>query len=332
MGIIKMKVFLINPLFLLAVTATVVSSSSDNDEQQQCNGVPPQVDMVQYLGATLDYEVADRICCHNHRYAEPQGYLQQPQVALFDKFNPDEETIFYDVVCGLPLFIAPRGRSFADFQEESIHHGWPSFRPEEMISENVILHEDGRMESVCLTHLGHNLPESGVDRYCIDLVCIAGSPLTVSERNLTKQFPSLLLVDLEEEEKNKEESTEVAEFDSASTASETSTTTTTESVGSSSGIVTSDSLLEDPTGYVSSAEQNSGKVSHKKRNIIIGVVIGVLCLLGILSFLWYTHSSSGTKKNNKNNKDNNINKKDVENNNNDNDNDNDNDTSNEVEE
>merc|ERR1712028_202737 len=92
------------------------------------------------------------------------------------------------------------------------------------------------------------------------------------------------------------------------------TTKTTDSVGSSSGIVTSDSLLEDPTGYVSSAEQNSGKVSHKKRNIIIGVVIGVLCLLGIISFLWYTHSSSGTKKNNKKN---NSNKKDVENNNND---------------
>merc|ERR1719148_267248 len=185
------------------------------------------------------------------------------------------------------------------------------------------------MESVCLTHLGHNLPESGVDRYCIDLVCIAGSPLTVSEGNLTKQFPSLLLVDVEEEEKNKEESTELAESESASASDTTTTTTTTDSVGSSSGIVTSDSLLEDPTGYVSSAEQNSGKVSHKKRNIIIGVVIGVLCLLGIISFLWYTHSSSGTKKNNKNN---NSSKKDVENNNNDNDNDNDNDTSNEVEE
>merc|ERR1712161_86767 len=126
---------------------------------------------------------------------------------------------------------------------------------------------------------------------------------------------------------NKEESTELAESESASASdTTTTTTTTTDSAGSSSGIVTSDSLLEDPTGYVSSAEQNSGKVSHKKRNIIIGVVIGVLCLLGIISFLWYTHSSSGTKENNKNNKDNNSNKKDVENNNNDNDND-DNDTS-----
>merc|ERR1711982_4963 len=27
-------------------------------------------------------------------------------------------------------------------------------------------------------HLGHNLPSGGRDRYCIDLVCIAGEPLT----------------------------------------------------------------------------------------------------------------------------------------------------------
>merc|ERR1712194_378242 len=242
------------------------------------------------------------------------------------------ETIFYDVVCGLPLFIAPRGRSFADFQAESLHHGWPSFRPEEMISENVILHEDGRMESVCLTHLGHNLPESGVDRYCIDLVCIAGSPLTVSEGNLTKQFPSLLMVDGKEEEQNKEVSTESSESDSASTSDTATTTTATDSFGSvsGSGIVTSDSLLEDPNEYVSSAEQNSGKVSHKKRNIIIGVVIGVICLGIIISFLWYTNSSGASKNNKNKDKDNNSTHKDVENNNTINDNDND--TSNEVEE
>merc|ERR1712194_6972 len=111
----------------------------------------------------------------------------------------------------------------------------------------------------------------------------------------------------------------------------TATATATDSVGSVSGIVTSDSLLEDPNEYVSSAEQNSGKVSHKKRNIIIGVVIGVICLGIIILFLWYKNSSSGTRKNNKNkNKDNNSTHKDVENNNTINDNDND--TSNEVEE
>ena len=31
-----------------------------------------------------------------------------------------------------------------------------------------------------------------MDRYCIDLVCIAGSPLDAAESNLIQQFPSLL--------------------------------------------------------------------------------------------------------------------------------------------
>ena len=59
---------------------------------------------------------------------------------LFGKLDPDNETVFYDSVCGIPLFIAPRGRSFEEFKKESIKHGWPSFRPEEMVSENVIIH------------------------------------------------------------------------------------------------------------------------------------------------------------------------------------------------
>ena len=57
------------------------------------------------------------------------------------------------------------------------------------MSENVIIHNDGRMESVCKTHLGHNLPEGGVDRYCIDLVCMAGQPLSEDdERNEILQY------------------------------------------------------------------------------------------------------------------------------------------------
>jgi len=162
-----------------ALSTMVCSAAADN--QQQCHGLDPQPDLVNFLGATLDYEVADRICCHNHRFAEYKGYLAAPEVDLFGRLDPDVETIFYDSVCGIPLFIAPRGRTFEEFKEESLHHGWPSFRPEEIVSENVIIHDDGRMESRCLTHLGHNLPYGGVDRYCIDLVCIAGAPLSPEE-------------------------------------------------------------------------------------------------------------------------------------------------------
>lgn len=161
-----------NALFLLLFSPSTTIAASD-----QCDGGSPMDDIVDFLGATIDYELADRICCNNHVFAEPSGYQEEPQVMLFDRLDPNAETTFYDSVCGIPLFIAPRGRSFEDFKTESIHHGWPSFRPEETVTENVNILDGGRMESTCGTHLGHNLPDDDGDRYCIDLVCIAGSPL-----------------------------------------------------------------------------------------------------------------------------------------------------------
>mmetsp|Transcript_25474 Transcript_25474/g.51121 ORF Transcript_25474/g.51121 Transcript_25474/m.51121 type:complete len:268 (-) Transcript_25474:78-881(-) len=170
---------------ILLSAASAARAASDD----QCFDFTPMSSVSTYLGATLDYSVADRICCHNHKFAEYRGYLAAPEVDFFGRLDPLVETVFYDSVCGLPLFIAPRGRTFDDFKKESLKHGWPSFRPEEMISENVIIHDDGRMESVCATHLGHNLPTGGVDRYCIDLVCMAGEPLSAGdERNQILQY------------------------------------------------------------------------------------------------------------------------------------------------
>lgn len=164
-------------LLLLNSNKSMMASSSSAPEEQQCYGHTPMPSVSSFLGANLSYSTSERICCNNHRYAEYRGYLEAPEVDLFGRLDPHAITVFYDSVCGIPLFVAPRGRSFDDFKEESSRHGWPSFRPEEMVSENVILHDDGRMESRCLTHLGHNLPEGGEDRYCIDLVCVAGEPL-----------------------------------------------------------------------------------------------------------------------------------------------------------
>lgn len=170
-------------LFLSSASATLAASVD------QCFDFTPMSSVSTYLGAQLDYSVADRICCHNHKFAEYRGYLAAPEVDFFGRLDPSVETVFYDSVCGVPLFIAPRGRTFDEFKTESLKHGWPSFRPEEMISENVIIHNDGRMESVCKTHLGHNLPTGGVDRYCIDLVCMAGEPLSADdERNQILQY------------------------------------------------------------------------------------------------------------------------------------------------
>jgi len=173
----------IHLLFLINLAST--ESLLRMLKSEQCNGGQPMPSISTFLNATLDYEVANWICCNNHRYAEEKGYLASPEVDLFSRLDPFKETVFYDSVCGIPLFIAPRGRSFDEFKKESLHHGWPSFSPEEIVSENVIIHFTGRMKSKCGTHLGHNLPENGEDRYCIDLVCIAGTPMerAISPKN-----------------------------------------------------------------------------------------------------------------------------------------------------
>ncbi len=83
---------------------------------------------------------------------------------------------FYDSNTGKPLFVAPKGRSFEDFVKESTLHGWPSFRDDEVVWENVRCLSDGETVSVDGTHLGHNLPDRKGSRYCINLVSIAGYP------------------------------------------------------------------------------------------------------------------------------------------------------------
>ena len=50
-------------------------------------------------------------------------------------------------VSGLPLFIAPKGRTWEEFVKESTSHGWPSFRDEEVVWENVRCLHDGEAVS-----------------------------------------------------------------------------------------------------------------------------------------------------------------------------------------
>ena len=66
----------------------------------------------------------------------------------------DKEITFYDSVTGKPLFIAPRGRTFSEFEKESKSHGWPSFRDEEVVWENVRCLANGEAVSLAGTHLG----------------------------------------------------------------------------------------------------------------------------------------------------------------------------------
>lgn len=117
---------------------------------------------------------ADEICCFNRHYAEHSGYfLTTPFVS--EESSHGREIVFRDSVTGAPLFIAPRGRTFEQFLEESRAHGWPSFRDQEVVWDNVRCLDNGEAVSTTGTHLGHNLPDKKGNRYCINLVSVAGN-------------------------------------------------------------------------------------------------------------------------------------------------------------
>lgn len=128
----------------------------------------------QNLKWSVDRAVADKICSFNRHYAEYAGYWAKTE--YLSEVNRAVETTYYDSVTGKALFVAPRGRSFEDYEKESKAHGWPSFRDEEVVWENVRCLSNGEAVSVDGTHLGHNLPDRSGNRYCINLVCVAGNP------------------------------------------------------------------------------------------------------------------------------------------------------------
>ena len=140
-----------------------------------------------------DAATADRICCFNRHYAEHSGYAWSTSWVAQTK--DAGETTYYVTVSGKPLFKAPVGRTFKEFLHESKAHGWPSFRDDEVDWDNVRILKNGEAArlsgslfvrfdfrrraaqvSVDGTHLGHNLPDAKGNRYCINLVSIAGRP------------------------------------------------------------------------------------------------------------------------------------------------------------
>ena len=108
-----------------------------------------------------------------------KGYWQSTLFVKEAKKEYDEtgEIKFYDSNTGKLLFVAPKGRTFDDFIRESVSHGWPSFRDEEVNWDYVRCLKNGEAVSVDGTHLGHNLPDFSGSRYCINLVSVAGSPV-----------------------------------------------------------------------------------------------------------------------------------------------------------
>jgi hypothetical protein len=99
-----------------------------------------------------DVKLADRICSFNRRWAEQAGYWQS--TSFLSEADRTQPITFYDSVTGKPLFVAPQGRSFKEFEDESLIHGWPSFRDQEVVWENVRCLPGGESISVDGTHLG----------------------------------------------------------------------------------------------------------------------------------------------------------------------------------
>ena len=124
-----------------------------------------------------DVKLADRICNYNRQYAEFAGYWNS-ETSFLKENDGSNPITFYDSVTGVALFRAPVGRTWEEFVVESRGHGWPSFRDDEVVWENVRSLNDGEMVSSTGTHLGHNLPDRNGNRYCINLVSVAGFPTT----------------------------------------------------------------------------------------------------------------------------------------------------------
>jgi len=130
-----------------------------------------------------DEGMAAAVCCDSRMasLAEPQFTFAAPDIMLFSELDKNTGvTTFYDSVCGIPVFRAPVNRTLAEFEADTNEHGWPSFRPEEVVTENVITNvtdptANGPVQSKCGTHLGSYLPDGKGPRWCIDLSCIAGN-------------------------------------------------------------------------------------------------------------------------------------------------------------
>ena len=125
--------------------------------------------------------LGEAVCCDPNflAFAEPQRLYARPDVNLFKVMEGSGEnktTTFYDSVCGIPLFVAPKGRTLAEFEADTTEHGWPSFREEELVQGNSRVDSDGLVTSKCGTHLGSYLPDEKGPRWCLDLVCLSGRP------------------------------------------------------------------------------------------------------------------------------------------------------------
>jgi hypothetical protein len=96
----------------------------------------------------------------------------------------DGQIYFYDSNSGKALFFVLQNgsRTFDKFMEESLALGSPFFRDDEVNWNFVRSLPNGEMVSIFGTHLGMNAPDEKGNRYCINLVSIAGRPQKQARR------------------------------------------------------------------------------------------------------------------------------------------------------
>ena len=124
---------------------------------------------------SADESLSQAVCCDADfaAYPEPRNFYLDKK--LFVRLEKDTVNTFYDSACGIPVFKAPIGRTYEEFKADTAEHGWPSFRGDEVIEENITVGDDGlTIYSKCGTKLGTYETDDSGTRACIDLVCIAG--------------------------------------------------------------------------------------------------------------------------------------------------------------
>ena len=120
---------------------------------------------------------AKQICARNRHGAEWSGLLNRAD-KFIEELNQEMDgggghVTFYDSALNRPVFAVTK-RPLSQFLEESVKHGWPSFRAEDVVWENVRILDDGEVVTRDGLHLGHNIPDEKGARFCINLVCVSG--------------------------------------------------------------------------------------------------------------------------------------------------------------
>jgi hypothetical protein len=105
--------------------------------------------------------------------------------STFEEEAPEElkrkgQIKFYDSNSGKPLFLVPAigiQRTFEEFLEESLEHGFLSFRDYETNWDRVRCSDSGALVSMDGTRLGFHSPDEKGNKYLVNILAVCGRPI-----------------------------------------------------------------------------------------------------------------------------------------------------------